>query len=259
MPSSADIVSIMSFSLLNWTSSGSNRRKQANDLITDPAKVASLLQQIIDARINLQISLPGEKQTFNSTVFEVDRKNLVFNIDELMPRQGHEILVKQKKLSAKGQGQGPMIRFSTVLVKAGVSSGAQYYKLQFPKSIKYTERRGMFRAKLGPAKRLDVSCNFADESMMGYVYDVSGIGIAMILMDSPKINVDDSIDSCSLRLPDEGVLRFDLDVRHVRTLGNGRIHVGGKFKPLKSDKRKMIGKFVRAIERDSLAKRRKDS
>lgn len=248
----------MAFSLFNWFTSDNNKN-QPDNLITAPTKIAALLQHLIDDRVLLTIKISGCGETFSSTIIEIQKKDGVFLLDELIPKIGHDLLMSTKTLSIQGHGDGPSLSFIATLQETGNSTAAIHYQMYFPTSIKRREKRANFRARVYPAKQVNVTFYHKNKVLYGYIYDISAVGIGLIAESAGVVQRGDDFELCRITLNKDETITVNLSVRRILKLSNNQTRIGCVFTNLNQKSKKLISKFVNTIERDNLNRRKKSS
>lgn len=247
----------MAFSFFNLFSKkgpATPAKSGGNTRLSDIVRIGNILQQLIDDRTLLTITIPGSEGSYTSSIFKVDRDKHRFSLDEISPVEGHKLFLRKKSLQVNGQSRGAVLGFTVDLKHLQSSNGIAYYEFDYPKSMEYVQRRAFYRAKLKSSQRISITTLHKESSISisGYVLDISTHGISVLFNSSRAIERGEILNLCRMRLPDGQKVTFDLDVRYAEKLPNERIRIGASFHDINTRNLRLIEKFVRKIERDAL-------
>lgn len=249
----------MAFSIFNFFSKKASTTAQKSGSgsgvkLTNAARIGNVLQHLIDDRTLLTITIPDSNDTYTSAVFKVDRKAHTFSLDELSPIEGHKLFLRKKTLQVDGQSRGAVLSFTVHLKDQHSAKGIAYYEFDFPKVMTYVQRRAYFRAKIKNSQRISITTlhKASSISISGYVLDISTQGISVLFNSPRNIERGEILTLCRMRLPDGQKVVFDLYVRYAQKLPNERIRIGASFHDINTRNQRLIEKFVRKIERDTL-------
>lgn len=230
------------------------------NFVTEPHKIAKLLQDIEATSPLCTITFEGLKEEFSSSILTVNSLENQLILDELLPDRGNAILHRTKSLKLSTHFNGIHLAFKLDNIRQGSSQGMAYYKAGFPERIYYPQRRKAPRIEItsiyipfaGIASKNNISIG-------GSVFDISRSGIGIKLPDNrSRIQRGDVIKKCSITLEDDYCLEFDLAVRFVKRAGAGnpQTNIGGHFENLSSKSQNKLSYFIASLERQEIRKQK---
>lgn len=232
------------------------------NFLTDPDKINKLLKDIEDTSPLCTITIKGTDEEFSSSILDVQLESKQIILDELLPKHGNELLVKQNKLKLFTIFNGIHLSFRLSDIKAGASQGISYYKSAIPFRIYYPQRRASPRIQLhalnipfsGISRRKKTTVG-------GYIFDISREGIAIVTQNNrARIQRGDIITDCRINIDGYSII-FDLNVRFVKTTNynTGKTQIGGFFDNIPSKKLNKLEHYIVTLEREEIRKRKSDT
>ena len=230
------------------------------DKITHAAQIVGILKKIHKRRAILNISMAGTEKHYSSAILEVksDGAPGYFIIDELAPKDGHDLLLKVCKLKARLQLDGVSISFSTTLEASGNDAGIAFYTLALPKDMDYLQQRAHHRVRPSLAKPLAVTLTHEDETIFhGQIHDISVGGLSIKLKSNPLATTLKPTDilTCAFTLPHSEEITCKLEVRSIHATNQQNfIRIGVRFNTLVNALQKLIQRYIVSLEREQLKK-----
>lgn len=221
--------------------------------ITDSNLVAGLLRRIKDQHALLTVTVPDAPGTFNSAILELDRERGHVVLAELHPKLGHERFVAGGHLKARARVRGVEIRFDAALEEVGSESDEAVYRVRWPDTVHYLQKRASFRIKISMTAPLTVALEGdGGEHFEGRAVDLSEQGVR-VEMDSYLSLQPGRQMPCLLNLPNGTHLACRLEIRHVHTQqSTGNIQFGAHLVDLPPAQRREVARLVAEIQRDLL-------
>lgn len=221
--------------------------------ITDSNLVAGLLRRIKDQHVLLTVTVPNVPGTFNSTILELDREGGHLVLAELHPKLGHERFLTGGRLKARARVRGVEIRFDAVLDEVGTASDETVYRVRWPDTVQYLQKRASFRIKISMTGTLTVALEGdGGERFEGRAVDLSEQGVR-VEMDSYLSLQPGRQMPCLLNLPNGTHLACRLEIRHVHTQETtGNIQFGARLVDLPPAQRREVADLVAEIQLDRL-------
>ncbi|MEZ5542756.1 MAG: flagellar regulator YcgR PilZN domain-containing protein [Pseudomonadota bacterium] len=226
-----------------------------SERISNPVRVARLLERVARQHALLTIDIPGYTDRFTSCIVGVEGPHVL--LDELLPASGHEILLAERRLRVTGKLDGIDIRFRTTLDSCDSHDGVVTYRTRLPAQLDYRQRRQDFRAPVPMAHRLRVLLEGRDGVLYeGELHDLSHGGAGVILPDVSSALVAGQTCACAIELPAAGWLYCTVELRYQRTIrGRDRVLLGVSFRALAPQQVRMITQYIIALERELIRKR----
>ena len=201
----------------------------------------------------LTVHLPESSETFTSAILEVDSKKHYLLLDELFPREGHELVSRGMPLGMGARLGGAPISFESIVVEIGTESDVAFYKLPFPHCIDCDEQRRDRRVRVAFAYNIPVYV-WADVNhpFQGKLYDLSTNGLGMRLERAAESTLasDRTEFTCVIQFPNGENIRTVVEVCAVspRKL-QPHIKVGGRFVGLSEKDQRTIDRFIADADR----------
>jgi len=226
------------------------------NFLTNPIKIRQLLKELEEDSLLCVINIENASRNFNSSILDVQVDSNQLIIDELIPKQGNEFLLKSNKLKLSTIHDGIHLAFNLKNAKPGMSQGIAYYKFDIPDRVYYPQRRSTPRIQM-TSLNIPFSGTLEKNNVPlgGKIYDLSRGGVGILGTNiRARIKRGDLIRNCQISLNDESIT-FDLVARFIRTSGQ-TTQVGGYFENLVSKERNKIEHFVASIEREEIRRRK---
>jgi c-di-GMP-binding flagellar brake protein YcgR len=226
--------------------------------ITDPVRIAALLERLRKSRSLLAIEPDASGETFHSALLEIHPKRGYFVLDELYPKSGHDRLLATRRFKARARLDGVELSFIAFVESVGRSEGAGFYRVVLPGVLNYYQRRRHYRAKVGFSRHIPVTITLPDETKIeGRLRDISvgGIGATFPASFPESLAGTERVLDCRLVLPSNTEIRCRLAVCFVNhsVQDNSRV-VGARFVELGAAQQKIVAEFVAALDRELVKK-----
>ena len=228
--------------------------EQLGDKITDSDLAADMLKRIVSHRALLTITIPGSNKIYNSAILEINQEQSSLLLDELNPKDGHEQLLKTKKLHAKAMVKGAEISFSTVLQNANIESGISIYQVRFPTAVWHYQRRRDFRVKMERGVHIPVLISMeSGKKIQAELVDISKTGIRLFINTYMEVDVGTILTNCLITLPDKSRISSKFEIRFTQyDKKDNRLIIGGKFLDLPRSEQKLLSRTIAGMQRDMI-------
>ncbi|MEJ2059488.1 MAG: flagellar brake protein [Gammaproteobacteria bacterium] len=231
--------------------------------ITSPRQIAEFLKKM-ETRCNLvSARLHDHPQAFTTAILKVDTRKNRLMLDELMPRDGNDLLTPGDPLVLRGQCHGTRFGLQTHVAEHGEEDGASFFWLPFPDELHYQQRRSAFRIRVGLG--LDAGVRLGDEQdavlAEGDLFDLSAGGFSVMLPGSTAIDLQpgDRLSRCRIELPNHGTITVETEIRHISTHPKyGCTLIGITFVNLAPELLRQVQRCVTFLEREQLRKQPRD-
>jgi len=231
------------------------------DQITNRVKSLQLLEKLKAEQTLLQISIPGVPETFFSSLLAIKEDDGFLLLDELNTKNAHKLLLIHKKLNVHAKLNGIGIQFSTDLIDHGKESGIFFYKVAFPETVLYFQKRQNYRINIGLGINIPIKMKRDDGSpVYGEIINLSETG-AGIILDTPYIlQLSEILPYCELRLSDETIISCQLEVRYASmNKKSSQQLIGGKFLGVSGPHQRDIARLVIDLQRDMMKRLPRES
>lgn len=219
--------------------------------ISSPEQITQLIAQAQDALVLFTATLDDCPEQFRTSLLEIDPEQGLLLLDELSPHEGHELALQRKALSLSGRLNGASLRFKIRIVETVEKSGIAMYKALLPPLVYYHQRRKFTRLIIANQEapfRAYAGSRLPDP-LQGHAYDISPVGIGVLLQQVVALEVGDILSDCRISLPREGSIEFSLNVRvAVVNHERGVTRIGGQLTKLADVDACKIRRFLDRLE-----------
>lgn len=222
--------------------------------ITGRDQVVDMLKDLQDESRVISLYFANEPGAgFASSLIKVTEGGVW--LDRVNSEKGHSQLMEKKRFKALAKYQEVPVTFECTLTGICKEEGSVSYKITLPEKIYFPQKRATFRVKtrlfrLPIHVKAEGGIDSVPAVMVGRVEDISMTGIGFTLEPSITVRRNDVLRFCVLRLDEEKHINFDLEVRNVKTMGQGRmLRVGGRFVNLSRKTARQIRSEVLRLER----------
>jgi c-di-GMP-binding flagellar brake protein YcgR len=215
--------------------------------VTGKTYILTLLQSLVRRRLLVSIFLPGSDVQYTSTVLKVDSQDNSLILDELFPLSGHKLLEKVRQLRLFAHLGGAAMGFTTRLRAVESEEGLYYYRLEFPDSVNYLQRRDDHRVVVSLLKIHAELYDHQGKVHKGILQDISTGGISLKLAEADAFHRND-VFRCTLHLPGEEPFHCKIDISSKRAAVD-QVVVGGSFAGLDKRGEHALWRVVAELER----------
>lgn len=222
--------------------------------ISDPTRMTGLLQRALADRALLAVSQPGSTEAYNSALLEVRPERGYLELDEFKPRPAQSQALG--KLHVSTRLNGVEISFVTRVESVGERDGIALYRVRYPTSLNYLQRRAHYRARVGTVRTIPVTLLLdGGQRIVGRLRDISSSGIGVSFPPDLPDSIADSryAQDCSIALPTGETIDCLIEVCFVNhsLQDNARI-VGARFVRMGPLQQNAVAKFVCAVDRECM-------
>ncbi len=223
--------------------------------ISGKTYVLTLLQRLVQQRLLVSIFLPGSKEHFTSTVLAIEPHAGYLLMDQVFPQQGQQLLQRSDRLHIYANLGGAALGFSTSVIAQEDENGLVFYRLSFPQSVNYLQRRDGHRVPVGA---LDIPVELIDHQgkvYKGRLHDISPLGIGVQLAQAGAFDKNVTY-RFSIYPPREEPIHTEVEICNSRREeGSDAPIVGGLFTALDKRTQHNLERLVAEFERRLLRAR----
>lgn len=234
-----------------------NQKKQSvaltpddNHIIASPKQIESLLGRMVERNEMVSLRIPKQNDFYNSAIVKMDREAGYIVLDEVVPKEGNNLLQAAGEFYFHARMDGVDTSFKGAIEDVIRRGDNVFYKTAFPESVRYIQRRESYRVSIPLAKTFLARLR-PDEgiSVTGELNDISVTGVSLRFSSLPyRFHQGDIVPDFTLQL-DEDTLTVSIEIRHVREAGTGYL-VGARFRDLDTRQERIIQLFVQKQERE---------
>lgn len=221
--------------------------------VTNPLRIGHILNGLMESRALLTVSVPGLKDPCISVIFRIEPDQRAFLIDELTPKDGHDALIERKHLGIHAMLHGVHVYFRADVSGHGEEGGLTYYRLPFPDTLLYEQKRDHYRVYVNTGQGTLVGLpEIHGNEVSGRLFDLSVGGAGIRFPSDATIRAGMLLHNAHIDLPGEGRLDCSLEVRHTHHVPTyDELHAGTCFVGLQGLQERAIQRCVRSLERES--------
>ncbi len=217
--------------------------------ITNPYRINELLTLISDKHATLEARIPGDTNCYTTSLLDLFPNQHRLAVDELKPNEGHINFLASKELKLSCSIDGMLINFKTALKEKGEAEGITFYRVIFPSSINFLQRRQHPRVTIPGSANFQAHHERNRHAFNGYVQDLSASGIAVLLDGIHSIKQDEMLTGCTAQLPLIGTITFDLEVCHTFIDPSQKvIKMGGSFVKMDSGTKDKLKGLIKHLQ-----------
>ncbi len=216
--------------------------------------IFALLKRLQQRKILLQVKVPLDPETYNSSILDVNNNPYILILDELNPKKGHKSLVDTGAIQVKATYDGLGIHFETSIAKVDESESISKYLLNFPEKLLYFQQREQFRVRVPADLKLQLRVTTSpDTSYTGRLTDLSLTGLGVNFEKEFACEQGARIKNCQLVAPDFDTLPLNIEIQYIKPdESNKSTHVGVSLFELEGEDKKQYTDMVLNIQRLSL-------
>ncbi len=225
---------------------------------TNTADIYAVFRTLQADRSTVNLQFGRGNQLFNTLILHADLRSRMLSLDEITPRDGHELATKGNPFSLRASINGvrvfvPELQIGRVLSDA---SGT-YYEVPFPERLLYLQRRDAFRARVPAHLKVQARCRFTDRKpVTAETENLSATGIRLLISGKilPPLAMMEEFDLTLMLPPPDGALTLKLEAIYADyDRSKNQTIVGCRFIDLPRNMQIIINRFVTQLQREALA------
>ena len=226
---------------------------ETEQIITYQPYMVSLLRRIQTEHALVSVSIGKDQTLYNSIILDIMPANAQLTLDELHPRTGHKKIRKGSQLNLDVRLKGVRIMFTAEINGIEESNGIAMYKLAFPVTMSYRQRRRHYRARIDQEQHMFISLPLPLKKLIqGEIVDISASGICSRInySDSTRLEAEQAIHAATINLPGKNRITCDLEVRSIRHFPDqGYSLVGSEFIDIAPTTQTHVERVVAMLDR----------
>lgn len=228
--------------------------------IEDAGEIRHHLQRLAAANCALTARADGSQDSMSTMLLQVDATSLW--VDVPTNRALLDAWLSAHHLRFEGSLDRAALRFSCNPGWLDSHEGRPALRLPIPVRMLYLQRREFMRREPPPGGLVCFLRLAEDTEVEATIRDIGGGGLAIVATRSAvKFAVGDVLAGCRIELPDIGEVEVSLQVRHVLargSLGYDATQAGCEFVDLAPAAQRKLFRYLLQLDRDQLARRRRD-
>ena len=215
--------------------------------------MASILKRVLGERALISVRIGKQSDTYNSIILDVDPGQAQISLDELFPQRGHAKMRVGVPVHVDARLKGVRVMFSTDVSAIEESNGIALYRLPFPATMIYRQRRRHHRAQIDQNQHMSISLPLPLKHLIqGELVDISTSGICSRIkyVDSTQLENEQAIRAATIALPGQNEITCDLEVRSIRHFPDkGYSLVGSEFIDIPPATQSYVNRVVAMLDR----------
>jgi c-di-GMP-binding flagellar brake protein YcgR len=216
-------------------------------------RIADLIMRAQRARALLSVTFRGQAGCYSSALLKVTPEQDYLLLDELYPLAGHWRFMRAARAVVRARLNGALLEFNAELIEAARYNAIAFYKIAFPGSVRYTQRRRAHRVALDPGQAVPLLIGSPGAGLYrGVLRDLSvgGVGAQFTQQAPLPFKQGELLPGLTLQLSPSRQLNSRLEVRFLSRDGfQGFTRLGGRFIGLEAAQQQLVERTVAALER----------
>lgn len=222
---------------------------------TQAAEIAATMHSLEGGNNKLRINIAGRQEEFSSFVISVNDLAGSFQIDELIPFEGNNLMQPGLNLSIKMQSKSIKVWFDCQLLENTDSKGIKSYNCRLPEKVGVQQKRQHYRIGLRPTERPSLCVRVEDDWIQRVkLCDLSPKGVGVSLSYIPEALQTGEEVYCRMTMYGQEY-PFFATVTHVSEKPRQQdFHIGLKFveKTLSPEFIRHLGKYSMGLQRQRI-------
>jgi c-di-GMP-binding flagellar brake protein YcgR len=215
--------------------------------LTAPEDVYGALRKIVLMETPVKVHVEGSKELFRSAITKAELKSRSFFMDQVIPNDGNNLIRNGHRFSIECDSQGVRIDFK-VTGRLKYNPGKEQYRVEFPESLLYLQRRTAYRVMVPPAHDIRLKVRMSDEQgdVMGVIEDLSSSGFRAKIKGNVKKRLEElrNFPVAKVRFNQEHNMDCSLEARHVILDDNGDTHCGFAFTMISATAQRYVDRLI---------------
>jgi c-di-GMP-binding flagellar brake protein YcgR len=247
---------------------GDSRRKPIKPPRAEPAtevtvlragRCADVLGRLRDARAILSVRIAHSDETFSSTLLKVSPNEGYLLLDDLVPRRGNLLLSNGCTVDVSAFWRGALVGFQTAVDAIEFENTIPLFKLSFPETVEYRQRRQYHRVALAGTHSVPVHLQVdSNQYVTGGLRNISTGGLCVLVgrQVSKLLNVGQTISRCVIDAKPDFKIVTGIEVRNaVRWTDPGFRRFGARFVDLDARNLDTLQRLVVTLDRQQARQR----
>lgn len=240
---------------MNKNSEYKQSYEQQYETVESPDRIFSLLKPVIGKDASIKINPENTDDVFHTMLQDVDYDKKRLILKKINHTFGHVTVLDAQSITIYTQHNGAEVSFTASLSQQSKQDD-EFYEIEFPKSVKYCQRRKSHRLHISFSMQLKAS--FPDnqrKEIEGHLRDISADGMRIQLSNvrSDEFQVNQLINNCVITLPNHEKITCTFEIRHIKKhVRNRGCTIGGLFYEMSAAQKREIQKFIASLERRAL-------
>ncbi|WP_420591730.1 flagellar brake protein [Bacterioplanoides sp.] len=215
--------------------------------LTAPEDVYGALRKIVLMETPVKVHIEGNNEAFRSAITKAELKSRSFFMDQVIPNEGNDLIRQGRRFTIECDSQGVRIEFN-VTGRMKFNPAKEQYRIEFPESLLYLQRRTAYRVMVPPAHDIRLKVKMSDEQgdVTGVIEDLSSSGFRAKIKGNVKKRLEEvrNFPVAKVRFNQEHFMDCSLEARHVILDDNGDTHCGFAFSMMSATAQRYIDRLI---------------
>lgn len=216
-------------------------------ILTAPEDVYGALRKIVLMETPVKVHIEGRNAIFSSAITKAELKSRSFFMDQVIPDEGNDLIRQGHRFSIECDSQGVRIEFKAT-GRMKFNPGKEQYRIEFPESLLYLQRRTAYRVMVPPAHDIRLKVKMSDEQgdVTGTIEDLSSSGFRARIKGNVKKRLEEirNFPVAKVRFNPEHFMDCSLEARHVILDEHGDTHCGFAFIMMSATAQRYIDRLI---------------
>lgn len=219
--------------------------------LTEPEDIYGAIRRILLNEQPVQLLIDGGNEKFSAVISDTDLKSRSFFLGHIIPVSGNDLIRAGRRFSIESRTDGVHIKFK-VDGRLAFQPKKGQYRVEFPSSVLYLQRRGAYRVNILPSHniRLRLSMNDQEGDLLADLIDLSSSGFKARFKGNIKKRLlgQGTFSIARLRFNREHDLDCSLKVHHIDILDDSFTLAGFEFMSVSSAGQRFIDKLITELQ-----------
>lgn len=233
-------------------------------MLHHPAEIRARLKQVVDRRSTVLVRESGTENDAVTAALALGATSFWIDVPRDETLTQHLQVAERLRFESAIDRVG--VRFSTGPARMGTFEGLPALEVDLPDKLIHLQRREYVRRE--PLSSVECSLklprvdgeNLGAQDVRGRVADIGGGGLAILTTDNDVLHprVGDELRDVVLELPDDGLLKVRLLVKHVQQFdrdGHRTVRAGCQFIGLNAQDQARLVRYVMQLDRQHSARK----
>lgn len=222
---------------------------------TEFSEIATTLHSLEGKGSKLRVSIAGDQEEFCSFVISVLDQGNNFQIDELIPFAGNNLMTPGTELAMEVQNEEVSLWFNSVVLESSSAEGIKSHTCLFPEKIELQQKRKHYRIGFLMLERPSLCVKVGDLWLQKVkLCDISPSGVGVSISKVPEQMQTDANIYCRMTIQGQEYPFFATITHISEKPRHGGYHIGMKFteESLSPEFTKRLSKYLMGLQRQRI-------
>lgn len=226
---------------------------------TEPEDIYGALRRLVLNGESVQVHIDGGHEVYSSTITDTDLKSRSFFLAWVFPESGNDLIRSGHRFSIESDSQGVHIKFKASGRLAYQPQKGQY-RVEFPESVLYLQRRDAFRVSIPPAHNIRLRLTMTDQEgdLTADLVDISSSGFKAKFKGNVKkrLQEQDNFSIARLRFNRKHDMDCSLKIHHVESYDQSHTLAGFEFLSVSATAQRYLDKLITELQWEERERKR---